>query len=120
MKQAPHMSLPFTFCNSYFFYDSRSNISNPEEGYDLRNASLCDESQNSSVRIVTCCRLDGSGSFPGKGSISYLHSVLTGSGVSPTYYPMGSGVSILGVKVTEARNWPLNSAEVKNCGATSS
>jgi hypothetical protein len=37
----PNVCLSFTFCNSYFLYDSCSNINNPEEGNDLRNVSLC-------------------------------------------------------------------------------
>jgi hypothetical protein len=33
--------------------------------------------------------LDGQGSIPGKGNISLLHSIQTGTGAYPASYPMG-------------------------------
>jgi hypothetical protein len=50
---------------------------------------------------------------------SLLHSVQSGSGARPTYYPVGTGALSPGVKWQgcEADHSPQSSAKVKNGGA---
>jgi hypothetical protein len=65
-------------------------------------------SRDSAVGIATSC------SSPGE--VKNFHfSMSSGSGVHPTYYPMGTGGSIPGVKRPgrEAGHSPPTSAEVK-------
>jgi hypothetical protein len=76
--------------------------------------------RDSSVSIATGYGLDDRGSevrFPaGAGNFSVLHHVQTGSGAHPASFPMGTGVSFLGLKrpEREADRSPPSSADVKN------
>jgi hypothetical protein len=76
-------------------------------------------SRDSSVGIVTGYGLDDRGGagvrVPVGKTVSLLHLVQTGSGIHPTSYKMGTGVSSPGVKRQgrEADHSPPTSAEVK-------
>jgi hypothetical protein len=62
--------------------------------------------------------LDSQDSIPGKGKgFSPLHSVQTGSGAHPVFYPMGTGGSFPGVNRPGRETDHSSNAEVKNGGA---
>jgi hypothetical protein len=75
-------------------------------------------SRESVVGIATGCGLDDRGSeFESRQDqeFSFLHVVQTGSGVHPTFYPIGTGGSYPDLKRPgcEADHSPPTSAEVK-------
>jgi hypothetical protein len=51
---------------------------------------------DSSLSIGVGYRQDGPGSIPLVQDLSLLHSVQTGSGAHPAFYPMGTGSSLQG------------------------
>jgi hypothetical protein len=60
-----------------------------------KNLVLLRMSRNSLVGIAMSYRLDGRVSIPSSARFISLHSVQTGCGAPPTYYPMVTGDSFL-------------------------
>jgi hypothetical protein len=78
---------------------------------------MCSEFITCTLLHALCYGLDDRGSrvrFPaGAGNFSLHHRVQNGSGAHPDSYPMGTRVSFLGGKASEADRSPPSSADVK-------